>query len=219
MVDIVLIDKELLVLQALQSVLQEDPFVNTVNIYDSANHFLNSLSVSRLSSNTIIISEIITKDTSGIKLIQELKHYKSSIKIIILSGIYETKTVRYAMKLGADGYLTKNISISEFMKAIKSVYQGQNYISSHLRNQLVKTALVEEKISFSLSPREREVLQHICSGKTIKEAAGMMGLSNNTVQSYHKSVLKKLNIRRTSDLIVFALQSGLIVPEINASTN
>lgn len=212
MLDIVLIDKDFLLLQALEGILLKEPFIRSVKFYDSGAAFLNNLTSLPDEADTIVITEIITKDVTGLKLIDELKKQKLAFKIIILSGFAEVKTIKYAIQLGADGYLTKTISASEFMEAIIEVSEGKRYISTTLRDQLMKAALIEDTISHTLSKREKEVLQHICSGKTIKEAANEMGLSNNTVQSYHKSVLKKLKISRTADLIVFAIQSGLYVP-------
>lgn len=212
MYDIVLIDKDFLLLQALEGILIKEPFVRSVNYYDSGAAFLKKIASFSNETDTIVITEIITKDVTGLKLIDELKKQKLAFKIIILSGFAEVKTIKYAIRLGADGYLTKTISTSEFLEAIREVSEGKRYISTTLRDQLMKAALIEDTISHTLSKREKEVLLHICSGKTIKEAANEMGLSNNTVQSYHKSVLKKLKISRTADLIVFAIQSGLYVP-------
>lgn len=219
MFDIVLIDKDFLLLQALEGVLMKEPFIKAVNSYDSGAAFLKKAGSFPNESNTIVITEIITKDVTGLKLIEEIKKQKLAFKLVILSGFAEIKTIKYAIQLGADGYLTKTISASELMEAIKEVGVGKRYISTTLRDQLMKAALIEDTISHTLSKREKEVLQHICSGKTIKEAANEMGLSNNTVQSYHKSVLKKLKINRTADLIVFAIQSGLYVPGSAADVN
>lgn len=212
MIDIVLIDKDLLVLQAIESVLLDIDFVNTVKIFESGREFLKSLH-NKNREFLLVITEIHTKDISGIDLIAELNNdYAPSVKIIILSSIHEIKVVRQAMKTGASGYLTKNITTTELIEAIRLVHAGHSYISNNLKDQLVKSTLIEDKLIFNLSQREKEVLYHICSGKTIKEAAHEMKLSNNTVQSYYKTVLKKLNINRTAELIVFAIQNGLYNP-------
>lgn len=112
-----------------------------------------------------------------------------------------------------NGYLSKETSSDELADAILTIYHGETYIGESLRNSLVRSSLSEDKFVFNLSPREKEVLQHVCSGKTIKETAFDMDLSANTVQTYYKAILKKFNLNRTADLIVFAIQNGLYNPQ------
>jgi DNA-binding NarL/FixJ family response regulator len=100
------------------------------------------------------------------------------------------------------------------MEAIQSVLDGQQYIAKNLRDSLLNTVFTEDQVVYHLSPREKEVLRRVCSGCTIKEIAYDLKLSVHTVQYYHRSVLSKLKLKKTSDLIVFAMQNGMYIPSV-----
>ena len=114
------------------------------------------------------------------------------------------------IRSGASGYLSKDTSADELKEAILTVFRGEPYVGESLRKKLVRNTLVEDRFLYNLSPREKEVLNFVCEGKTIKETAHIMELSANTVQTYYKTVLKKFNLNRTADLIVFAIRNGLV---------
>ncbi|WP_157486823.1 response regulator transcription factor [Dyadobacter alkalitolerans] len=78
---------------------------------------------------------------------------------------------------------------------------------------MINSVLDDEQAVLHLSPRETETLQRICRGQTIKEIAFELSLSIHTVRYYYRSVMDKLKIRRTADLIVLAMQHGLYIPQ------
>ena len=96
-------------------------------------------------------------------------------------------------------------------ESIFQVKSGQQYIAKAVRDSLINSVFVEDEPDIRLSPRENQVLQKVCSGQTIKEIAFELKLSAHTVQYYHRSVMEKLNVRRTTDLVVHAMQPGLYV--------
>ena len=149
---------------------------------------------------------------TGIDLLTSFKQQKRKVKVILLSSITEAQTIRYALRNGASGYLSKDSSIEELADALLTVHNGEAYIGENLRNILIRNSLTEDRFVYSLSPREKEVLIMVCSGKTIKETAYDMDLSVHTVQTYYKTILKKFNVNRTADLIVFAIKNGLYNP-------
>jgi DNA-binding NarL/FixJ family response regulator len=159
----------------------------------------------------IVLMEIAMRDINGLDYIRELR--KKNIRPLVLSHVTNAKAIRAAIKNGAQGYFSKTTTAEELVNGIVSVMQGECYIGEDLKKGLISSVLSEESIQFSnLSPREKEVLQKICSGKTIKEAAAEMELSPNTLKTYYRAILKKFNLNRASDLIVMALKHGLYVP-------
>lgn len=205
--NIVLIDDHVLLMQSLSQLLEQVEFINKINTFENPKKFLSS---EIDTEPDIIITDIVMPEMSGIELLVELQKRNSTAKVIILSSVVEIQTIRHAMRNGANGYLSKNVTIEEFKEAIMSVYHGEPYVGESLRKKLIRNTLIEDQFLYNLSPREKEVLDFVCMGKTIKEAAFEMKLSPNTVQTYYKSILKKFNLNRTADLIVFAIQNGLI---------
>jgi DNA-binding NarL/FixJ family response regulator len=100
------------------------------------------------------------------------------------------------------------------MTAVNKVLAGDQYVSSALKRKLSNN-LIEEEFSYHLSPREKDVLRLVCSGRIIKEVAEDLGLSTHTVQSYHKNILQKFNVKRTTDLVRIAIQLGFYNPDDN----
>lgn len=208
--NIVLLDDHHMLAQSLASLLLKYEFINTVTTYTSPKEFLARMSDP---PPDIIVSDIMMPDMSGMDLLQYLKDKEIHIKIIMLSSITEVQTIRHTLRNGAAGFLSKGSTAEELADAILTVNNGDPYIGESLRKSLLRNTLTEERFIYSLSPREKEVLNLVCSGKTIKEAAYEMGLSVNTVQTYQKAILKKFNLNRTTDLIVFAIQNGLFNPQ------
>lgn len=202
-----LIDDHALITQMLSYLLQQFEFVEKVQTFKSGKEYLQHGDATEAD---IIITDIIMPEMSGIELLIELEKRAKKSKVIILSAVVEIQTIRHAMRSGASGYLGKNTTAEEFKNAILTVYYGEPYVGESLRKKLIRTTLIEERFLYNLSPREKEVLNYVCKGKTIKETAATMQLSANTVQTYYKSILKKFNLNRTADLIVFAMQNGLI---------
>jgi DNA-binding NarL/FixJ family response regulator len=202
-----IIDDHALITQMLSFLLEQFEFVDKVQTFKNGKEYLQQEGDAEAD---IIITDIIMPEMSGIELLTELEKRKKKAKIIILSAVVEIQTIRHAMRSGASGYLGKNTTAEEFKNAILTVYYGEPYVGESLRKKLIRNTLIEDKFLYNLSPREKEVLNYVCKGKTIKETAATMQLSANTVQTYYKSILKKFNLNRTADLIVFAIQNGLV---------
>lgn len=208
--NIAIIDDHLLFAESLQRLMMKYDFINTIDIFTGVDEYLN-FNFSR--NPDVVMSDILMKGKSGFDFLNYIKKEGLSLKVIFLTSITEVQTIRHAIRSGVNGYVSKEASADELADAILTVHGGETYIGDSLRNSLIRNSLTEDKFVFNLSPREKEVLQHVCSGKTIKETAYDMNLSTNTVQTYYKTILKKFNLNRTADLIVFAIQNGLYNPQ------
>ena len=149
----------------------------------------------------------------GIKVIEYCrKEYLHDLKIIVLSFISNVQIVKQAIKAGANAYITKTGSIEELVQSLNEVIDGNQFISAKIKNEMIKTMFVEDEINFHLTQREKEVLEFICKGNTYKEIAYKLGITYHTVHYYYKNVLSKLKVKKSSELIVFAMQHGLYIP-------
>ncbi|MCX6316752.1 MAG: response regulator transcription factor [Bacteroidetes bacterium] len=205
--NLALIDDHRLLTTSLSNLLSKYEFINSITIYSNPKEFLKGET-----EVDIIISDLMMPEMSGIDLLDAFSKHKSKARIILLTSVTEVPTVRHALRNGAFGYLCKDSSPEELADAILTVHQGEVYIGESLRNAVMRNSITEDRTVYNLSPREKEVLVMVCSGKTIKETAYDMGLSANTVQTYYKTIMKKFNLNRTVDLIVFAIRNGLYNP-------
>ncbi len=212
-ITIAIVDNHYLFAEALADLLAAALSFKEIKLYRNTKQFFES---EKNELPEIILTEIIHTDTNGIDFLVELKKQYQHSNVIFLSSVTEVRTMRLAMRKGASGYLSKNSSSKELINAILAVDLGDIYIGENLQYQMIRGSLADDTFVFNLSPREKEVLQFVCSGKTIKETANEMRLSVNTVQTYYKTILKKFKLNRTADLIVFAMQNGLYNPKTNS---
>lgn len=210
---IALVDDHALLTESIKNALLLQPGIDQVKTYNSADIFLSE---KMIPVPDILITDLMMPGTNGLKLVEGVrKMYGEKIKILILSSINDVQTIKQVIRAGANGYLSKNSSLEELVEAILVINEAKQYIAKSLREAMLNTMFTEEQVIYHLSPREKEVLHKVCSGQTIKEIAYDLNLSIHTVQYYHRIVLGKLKVKRTSDLIVFAMQNGLYIPDID----
>jgi DNA-binding NarL/FixJ family response regulator len=210
---ITLLDDHPILTESLKNLLLKLPEVEQVKTYNDPVLFLaEEISV----APDIIIVDLMMPGINGMKLIEICRsNFKDKVKIIVLSSITDVQTIKQAIRSGANGFLSKGSDIEELTEAILTINKGNQYIAPKLKDSMLNSFFTEEQIVYHLSPREKDVLNKVCNGQTIKEIAYDLRLSIHTVQYYHRTILTKLKVKRTSDLIVFAMQNGLYVPNIN----
>jgi len=206
--NIAIVDDHLMLAESLQGSLRKLVKNSDVRLFNKGSVFLRS--DFEQWQPDIVITDILAPETDGLKMVETASSLLNNCKFIFLSAISDATTVKSALRVGAKGYLTKGSSVDELILAIDTVNLGRQYIGKSLKEDLLNFMLADEKpIDSDLSPREKEVLQRICSGRTPKEIAFDMNLSLNTIQLYNNAILRKFNLNRTVDLVAFAIQRGL----------
>ncbi|NIJ54843.1 response regulator [Dyadobacter arcticus] len=210
--DVILVDESMLLISALKNLMLLVPEVSEVEIYTDGREFLD------IRSNNppdILVMDLTMPGPNGLDLLETCKATLSAdMKIVVFSSATDAQSIKQAIRRGANGILSRLIVFEEFKEAIQQVANGKQYISSDLRQNLINSVFSDDQVVLHLSPREKEVLQKVCSGRTIKEIAFDLKLSAHTVQYYHRSVMEKLKVKRTTDLIVYAIQHRLYIPEV-----
>ena len=130
----------------------------------------------------------------------------------MLSMHSEKRYAIKALKANASGYVTKDVSSEELLKAIQKVSEGKKYISENLAEQIAESFYKEEpSLSYeTLSEREMTVLLKISQGKKIKEIATELNVVSSTVSTYRSRILEKLNLQSDADIIRYAIDNGLV---------
>jgi DNA-binding NarL/FixJ family response regulator len=149
----------------------------------------------------IILTDIGMPIINGLSAIQKISKEYPSIKFIVLSMHEEREYVMNALKIGAQGYLLKNIESAELEKAIVTVYEGGKYFSPLITNILAESVTKTDQIEVTdITPREKEVLQLVSKGQSTKQIADNLGISIRTVESHRVNMLKKLKVGNTAEL-------------------
>jgi RNA polymerase sigma factor (sigma-70 family) len=157
----------------------------------------------------IVITDLTFKHESGFTLIEDLLHKNRKQSILVLSMHDESVFAEKCLKAGAKGYIMKEEPPEKVLSAIRSVLQGDVYISDELQKKLLNR-LIEVKKDDIKSPveilgkREFEVYQLVGKGLTAREIAEKLNISNNTVENYVKRIKNKLNLKRSREIILHA---------------
>ncbi len=211
--NIAIVEDHKIMAEALQNALSSTSSIKEIRLFYSSESFLKHTSDW---NPHVIISDLLMPGVNGADLI---KAYRTKLgketRIIVLSSVTNKSTIKYVIKQGANGYLSKEESLEELIKAIHKVIDGEEYISEFILDKLADTSTKEDQIVYHLSPREKDVLRLVCSGRIMKEIASDLDLSIHTVQSYHNNILRKFKVKRTSDLIIAAIRYGFYNPETN----
>ena len=160
----------------------------------------------------IVILEISISEGKGLHLLQELKKNRPELPVLVLSHYPEEYNAARAIRAGADGYVTKEKTTDELLKAIQKVSSGKKYISPSLAVKLTFDLKNANKDSFHeiLSEREFQVMCKIASGKTIKEMADELSLDTHTISTYRSRMLSKMGMTNDAEVIYYAIKEGLV---------
>jgi len=164
----------------------------------------------------VVILDISMPRLSGLETLERLRSKHPEVKTILLSVHADPPMIQNAVSLGVDGYLLKNARSSEILSAIRAVIRGGSFFSPPVAREIVAQIRnprdpKEEPFSL-LSGREREVLHLIAEGLSAKEVAVKLGISTKTVEAHRTSLMRKLGVRKATELVRYAVRHGLVEP-------
>jgi len=160
----------------------------------------------------VVILDISLGGRSGLELIKELKQIRPRLPVLILSMHSEEQYARRAFKAGAAGYVTKDNSRAELVKAVSKVIAGGRYVSAGLAEKLVFDLErgSDRPRHQLLSDREFEVMRLIASGKTVGQIAEELSLSDKTISTYRARILEKMGMKTNAEIIHYAIKNKLV---------
>ncbi|HDP68648.1 MAG TPA: response regulator transcription factor [Candidatus Marinimicrobia bacterium] len=160
----------------------------------------------------IVVLDITMPGKNGLDILGDIRLRYPDLNVLILSMHAVEHYALRALKNGARGYLTKESAPDELIKAIRKINGGRMYISQEVAEQLAYNigGKSEKMPHDNLSDREFQVLQLLAKGKTISEIGEMLAISASTVSTYRQRILEKLNLKNTSELILYAVNNRLI---------
>lgn len=187
--------------------------------YSVLAHFSNGLAaVEKGPSMTpdLVLMDLDMPIMNGLDALAQLHPKMPDVPIVILSMHAEKPIVQKAMQLGAKGYMLKNSSKEEFLRALEVILSGEKYYASMLTESLLAPEKVAEstgasvKLLATLSERELDVLRLLAEGLTSNEIGKSLHISPRTVDSHRKSLLQKLEARNVAGLVRIAFREGLV---------
>jgi Response regulator containing a CheY-like receiver domain and an HTH DNA-binding domain len=209
MMRILIADDHAVVRDGVKKILEEQPDEVT---YGEARTAQEALRLVYEENWDIVVLDISLGGRSGLEVLKELKQVRPKLPVLILSMHSEEQYASRAFKAGAAGYITKDSSRAELIKAINKVIKGGRYVSLTLAEKLVFDIErgTDRPPHEALSDREFEVMSLIALGKTVSEIAEMLSLSDKTISTYRARILKKMGMNTNAELTRYALKNGLV---------
>ncbi len=162
----------------------------------------------------LVLLDINLPDRNGFDICQVLKRTAPELKVLTLTMHEESGFIHKMVKAGTDGYVLKSAGKEELLSAIEMVMRGEKYFSKDVTNSLLESMQGKKQIRSTsmiqkITRREKEVLRLIMSEYTTEEIARELFISESTVISHRKSLLRKLNVKNTAGLVRVAMEFSL----------
>ncbi|HEU0178901.1 MAG TPA: response regulator transcription factor [Blastocatellia bacterium] len=206
---VLLADDHTIVAEGLRSLLEgEFEFVGTVGdgraLLDAAQKL----------KPDVIVADISMPLLNGLDAARHLKRAGATAKIIFLTMHAEAQFAAEAFRAGASGYLLKSSAGEELITAIHEVVKGRAYVTPLITRDvlsfLMGAAKGPEQPAVKLTPRQREVLQLIAEGRTMKEVASILNISARTVESHKYEMMEAIGVQTNAELVQYAIKIGLV---------
>ena len=205
---VVIVDDHTLLTEAFRRLLE--PECDVVGTFDDPRVFLRD--VTRLHPDVALL-DISMPTLNGLDAARELRRILPSTRIIFLTMNEDPDVAAEAFRLGASGYLLKRSAASEVAFAVREVMNQRYYITPLLTRDLVGSFVHPNELRkpiHQLTPRQREVLQLLAEGRSMKEAAAILNISPRTIAFHKYRMMEQLRVQSTAALIQFAMREGLI---------
>jgi DNA-binding NarL/FixJ family response regulator len=188
--------------------------IHGVQVVGEAGDGFQLLELLKDTSPNMVIMDISMPNLRGLEATREIKIVNPDIKVLILTMHKDKEYIFHAFSAGAEGYLLKEDADNELLSAIDTMRKGGTYISPLLSTQLTDLFIGKSRPGAEgvtpelLTVREREILKLIAEGKSSREIGQMLFISGRTVQHHRANIMRKLNIKKTADMVKYAIQKG-----------
>jgi two-component system invasion response regulator UvrY len=207
MIKVLIADDHAVVRQGVKQILANTADISVVGEAANGQEVIAKLGETRVD---VVILDITMPESNGLQTLAAIKRAQPRLPVIVLSVHDEDQYGVQVIRSGASGYVTKECAPDQLVAAIRKAVMGGRYLSPTLAEKLEFARTDLEKPHEALSDREFEVLCLIGSGKTNREIAEQLSLSQKTISTYRSHILEKMNMKNNGELIVYALRQGLV---------
>ena len=206
---IILADEHLLLADAIKQLLQ--PEFEVVAICGDGQELIDRAVELR---PDLIVLDIGLPKLNGLLVGERLKVHNPGVKLLYLTMNLDLDVVGEAFRVGASGYVLKNSATDELIGVIRQVLRGASYVPAAMTRGLTSSFIrrvKHRKPSAKLTLRQKEVLQLLADGRTMKEVAFMLDVTPRTIAFHKYSIMEQLRLRSTAELVQFAVKSSIVM--------
>ena len=220
-IKIVIADDQELIRESLKIVLSANPDMEVTDTVADGREVIRSVRACR---PDVILMDVRMPEMDGVSCTRIIKENYPQIKIIILTTFDDDEYVYNALKYGASGYLLKGVSMAELSSAIRTVHSGKAMINPDVAVKVVRLfsqmaqsnygIRVDSRMVEEIGKTEWKVIQQVGYGRSNKEIAAALNLSEGTMRNNLSSILSKLELRDRTQLAIWAVQTGVTTRQL-----
>lgn len=203
---LLIVDDHAILLDGMTKLFQDDEELQVVATLGKAADALRYLGSNAVD---VVITDYTMPDMDGLSFVRSLRASGVQVKVIVLSMHLEVHLITEILRAGANAYVSKTETHEELRKAVHAVLQGEQYLSNSAERLMAENASRPEPARL-LTDREMQVMKMIAQGSTNKEIAVALHISDRTVETHRKNILKKTNTHSVVSLINFARKNNLL---------
>ena len=205
---IVIADDHTLVAEACKSLLE--PEFEIVGIVNNGQSLIDS--VSSLNPDLVIV-DIAMPLLNGLDASEQIRAMRRTVRVVFLTMNQDRAVAAEAFRRGASGYLLKTAAASELPLAIRTVLSGKRYISSSIGRDFLELRVEYEGtrgLPGPLTPRQKQVLQLLAEGQSMREVADDLGVTTRTVAFHKYRIMEVLHLHNNAELVQYAIHEHMI---------
>lgn len=217
---IVIIDDHELVRKGLCALLGQE---SDLRIVGEAGTYAHAIAIARRLHPQLVLLDMKLPDISGIDACRQLLAELPQLRILVLTSYAEESTVASAIRSGAHGYLLKDVKPDDLIRAIRTVAEGRGYLDPRITQQTFQWIRANASSGGSvhglrqLSPQEQLIMPLLAQGRTNKEIATHLGLSDKTIKNYLANIYDKLGVSRRTEAAAWYMKERPPSPVVEIS--
>lgn len=207
-IKVLIVDDHLVVLRGLRYFLQTQPMIEIV---DQALNGLEALEKAELLQPDVILMDLVMPEMDGIEATKQIMARFPKMKVIILTSFADRDSVLPAIKAGAIGYQLKDIEPRVLVETIIAAMNGNRTLHPQVTNQLIAHVATGDEAAKGihiLTARERDVLEQITLGRSNKEIAAALHITEKTVKTHISHILGKMEVQDRTQAALYAIKNG-----------
>lgn len=212
MIKVIVVDDHQIFIDGVKTIIDT---MDNISVVAEANNGVDLIDCLSKTEADIILMDVNMPKMDGVEATKTVLEKYPQLKVLMLTMHDSKAYIEKLLKTGASGYILKNTKKEELQTAIETVYEGGNYYSKEVTQQIMDSLQKHKKVKkslgdVSLTEREKDVLRLIAQEHTTNEIAEKLFISHHTVESHRKNLISKLQVRGVGGLVKYAIQSGLV---------
>lgn len=208
-ISVLIVDDHTVVRDGLHALISAEPSMHVVAAVGDG---MEAVELVKKLNPDVILMDLVMPHMDGIQATIEIKKYNPDARILILTSFAEDHQVFAAIKSGATGYLMKDSSSEELIRAIRDIYKNKPVLQPEVAKRLMLDIRSQDDTSSrdrALTEREIEILEQVALGKTNQEIADVLFVSERTVRTHITNILAKLGLSNRTQAALYALREGI----------